>query len=340
MKSNDSQVKKHNIELSCTEIGGLWSIYFQESMTVCFLKYFLHHLQDAEILPLAEESLQISLGRLDHIKSIFLAENFPIPAGFSDGDVNLAAPPLFHDTFALSFIYMMNRLGTINYAFTASNNVRLDVLDFFNECIHTSTEMFGKAVKLMLEKGIYDRPPKMNYPQKIEFVQEVSFLDGMLGKKRPLNAIELSEMFFNIERNYFSIIVMLGFAQVLEDKKLKDFVTRGRKISEQQVKLFNDLLLEEDLLGTVTVSMEVTASTVSPFSEKLIMFMINVLNAVDIVLISHALALSMRADLIAQYTKIIGEVMAYAKDAFDIVVERKWLEQPPLVTDRQQLLKS
>ncbi|WP_036720042.1 DUF3231 family protein [Paenibacillus harenae] len=340
MSSQKPQVKSTNIELSCTEIGGLWGVYMQESMTVCFLTYILHHLQDGQIVPVAKEALKISQERIDKIKKFFLAENFPIPAGFSEGDVNLAAPPLFHDTFALSFIYMMNRLGMINFAFTASNNVRLDVLDFFNECIHTSTEMFGKAVRMMLEKGIYDRPPKMNYPNKIEYVEKVSFLDGIFGMKRPLNAIELSEIFFNIERNYFSIIIMLGFAQVMEDKKLKDVVIRGKKISEQQIELFNNLLMQEDLLGTVTVSMEVTASTVSPFSDKLIMSMINILNSVDILLISHALSLSMRADLTVHYTKIIAEVMSYAKDTYNIVVERKWLEQPPLTTNRKQLIQS
>ncbi|WP_274364717.1 DUF3231 family protein [Paenibacillus thermotolerans] len=340
MEADNLRVKPHNIKLSCTEIGGLWSIYIQESMSICFLRYFLHHLQDGDIIPLAKEAMEISTGRVNRIKAFFSAENFPIPEGFSESDVNLAAPPLFHDTFTLSFIYMVNRLGMINFAFTASNNVRLDVLDFFNECIHSSTEMFGKAVRMMLEKGIYDRPPKMNYPSKIEYVQQESFIDGLLGKKRPLSAVELSEIFFNIERNYFSIIIMLGFAQVLKDTKLRDHVIRGQKLSEQQVELFNQLLLDEKLLGTVTVSMEVTASTTSPFSEKLIMSMINILNAVDIVLISHALALSMRADLIAHYTKIVGKVMLYAKDTFDIVVERKWMEQPPLVTDRQQLIDS
>ncbi|WP_248931171.1 DUF3231 family protein [Paenibacillus hamazuiensis] len=340
MSSYKPQEKQANIEFSCTEIGGLWGVYMQESMAVCFLTYLIHHLQDAEIIPLAKEVLSVSQDRISKIKKMFLAENFPIPAGFSEGDVNLAAPPLFHDTFTLSFIYMMNRLGMINFSFVASNNVRLDVLDFFNECIHSSTEMFGKAVRMMLEKGVYDRPPKMNYPQKIEYVQKLSFMDGLFSGKRPLNAIELSEIFFNIERNYFSVIIMLGFAQVLQDKKLKDFVMRGKKISERQIELFNNLLMEEDLLGTVTVSMEVTDSTVSPFSEKMIISLIHILNSVDILLISHALALSMRADLAAHYTKIIGEVMSYAKDTFDLVVERKWLEQPPLTTNRKQLIQS
>ncbi|HWO76423.1 MAG TPA: DUF3231 family protein [Bacillus sp. (in: firmicutes)] len=330
--------KAVNIELTCTEIGGLWGIYMQESMSLCFLSYFLHHLQDEEILPLAKEALQISKGRLEKTKSILLEENFPLPVAFSDGDVNLAAPPLFNDIFTLSYIYMMNRLGMINYSYVASNNVRLDVLDFFIECLHTSAEMFNKAVKLMLSKGIYDRPPKMNYPKEIEFIQKESFLSGFMGKKRPINAIELSEIFFNIERNYFSVIIMLGFAQVIKDKKLKEYILKGKKISEKQISLFNKLLMEEDLLGTVTVSMEVTDSTVSPFSDKLIFSMINILNSVDISLISHALSVSMRSDLTAQYSKIITEVMIYAKDIFDILVEKKWLEQPPLTTNRKKLI--
>lgn len=336
MKSNE---KQFNIELTCTEIGGLWGIFMQESMNIRFLQYFLHHLQDEEIKPLSEEALNISEGRLEKIKQFFLKENFPLPQGFSEGEVNLSAPPLFHDVFTLSYIYMMNRLGMINFSFTASNNVRLDVLDFFTECIHTTTEMFGKAVRMMLSKGVYDRPPKMEYPKEIEFVQKDSFLSGIVGKKRPLNAIELSEIFFNIERNYFSVLVMLGFAQVIKDKKLKDHIIKGKRLSEQQIKFFNQLLMEEDLLGTVTVGMEVTGSTISPFSDKLIFSMINVLNSVDISLISHAMSLSMRSDLIAQYSKIISEVMLYAKDTFDIIVEKKWLEQPPLVTNRKKLLE-
>ncbi|GAA3333752.1 hypothetical protein GCM10020331_099040 [Ectobacillus funiculus] len=51
--------------------------------------------------------------------------------------------------------------------------------------------------------------------------------------------------------------------------------------------------------------------------------MINVLNSVDISLISHAMSVSMRTDLTAQYSKIIAEVMLYSKDTFDIVVEKE-----------------
>jgi hypothetical protein len=340
MSDQKLQAKPTNIELTCTEIGGLWGVYQQESLNLCFLSYFKHHLQDNSIMPLVEKAVSTAEYRLDKIRGIMLAEHFPVPQSFSSNEVNLSAPPLFHDPFTLSYLYMMNRLSMVNFSFVASNNVRLDILDFFKECLHSSTELFGEAVKLMLEKGLYDRPPKMNYPHSVEFVQKTSFLDGMLGKMRPLNAIELSEIFFNIERNYFSIILMLGFAQVVKDKKLKNHILKGKKLSEEQIQLFNQLLMDEELLGTVTVGMEVTASTVPPFSEKFIMSVINVLNSVDIVLISHAMSLSMRNDLTAHYVKLIGEVMAYAKDTFDIVVDNKWLEQPPLTTNRKQLIET
>ena len=307
-------------------------------MSACFLTHFLHHLKDEDIRPLASESLELAHKRLERIRGFFREERFPMPAGFTEDDVKLDAPPLFRDTFTLSFIYMMNRLGMINYAFTASNNVRLDVLDFFDECLRTSNEMFGKAVRLMLEKGIYDRPPKMNYPEKIEFIHKGSFLNGLFGKQRPLNAIELSDMFFNIERNYFSVIIMLGFAQVVKDKQLKQFLLRGKKISEEQIRLINGLMMDEGLLGNVTTTMEVTDSTESPFSERLIMTLVTTLNAVDIVLLSHALALAMRTDLAVHYTKYIATIAEYAKETFDLMVDREWLEQPPLTTDRAKLI--
>ncbi|WP_276356210.1 DUF3231 family protein [Cohnella caldifontis] len=334
------ETKAVNIDWTCAEIGGLWSAYLQETMAVCFLTYFVHHLQDAEIVPLAQEALDLSRKRVDKMKAFFQAENFPVPAGFSENDVNLAAPPLFLDSFSLSFVYMMNRLSMISYSFIASSTVRLDVLDFFNECLRECTEMFGKAVRMLLEKGLYDRPPFMNYPEQVEYVQKESFLDGIWGRKRRLSAVELTEIFFNIERNYFSVTLMLGFAQVLEDKNLRDLALQGKKISEHQIDLFNTLLQEEDLLGVMSVNMVVTDSTASPFSEKLILAMIHTLNSVDIVLIAHALSLAMRADLAANYSRLIAQIMAYGKDTFDAVVERRWLEQPPLTTDRKQLMKS
>ncbi|WP_354315589.1 DUF3231 family protein [Priestia megaterium] len=62
-----------------------------------------------------------------------------------------------------------------------------------------------------------------------------------MGKKRPLNAVELTEIFFNIERNYFSVLLCMGWLQVLKDKEIKNYIKDGIEISEKQINFFNEL---------------------------------------------------------------------------------------------------
>ncbi|MEK1830415.1 DUF3231 family protein [Priestia megaterium] len=53
-----------------------------------------------------------------------------------------------------------------------------------------------------------------------------------MGKKRPLNAVELTEIFFNIERNYFSVLLCMGLLQVIKDKEIKNYIKDGMEISK------------------------------------------------------------------------------------------------------------
>lgn len=86
---------KHKVRLSSPEIGGLWGVYIQETMSTCLLKYFLPHVQDQEIKPILQKSLHISQTHLNQIKDIFSEESIPLPDGFTEKDINLSAPPFF-----------------------------------------------------------------------------------------------------------------------------------------------------------------------------------------------------------------------------------------------------
>lgn len=328
----------NNMKLTSSEIGGLWSTYIQDSMAECYLKYFKHHLKDSEILDVVKEALALSQDHLKQIKQIFHDEHFPVPYGFSDHDINYSAPPIFHDPFALSFVYGMSRMGMINYPYITTTIARGDILQFFLTANSKTAQLYDHSVNLMLSKGLYDRSPKMSYPHKVEFIEKPSFISGIIGSKRPLNAIELTEVFVRIERNYFAVILLMGFLQIVEDKEIKKYLIEGKKITDKQIRRLNELLISEELLGTVPVSMEVTDSTVSPFSDRLILSLIHFLNQIDVSLLGHALSVSMRTDLSAHYSEMIAEILGYAKDGFDILVNRKWLEQPPLAPDRKELV--
>jgi hypothetical protein len=193
----------------------------------------------------------------------------------------------------------------------------------------------------MLSKGIYDRPTMIPYPDKVEFVKKKEiFLSKWFEKKRPLNVLELAEIFFNIERNYFALVLLTGFIQVVKDEQIKEFLTKGKDLAQKQIQFLNHTLIKEDLLGTVMINSEVSTSTVSPFSEKLIMNLVTILNTQGITYIGHALATSARIDLANEYSKLIPEILQYGKEGNDILIERGWMEEPPHAPNRKELAEN
>jgi Protein of unknown function (DUF3231) len=327
---------KHSIRLSSAEIGGLWATFIQDSMTICLVKYFLYHNQDEEIKPLLEIALMNAENHIQQISEVFMNEGIPLPDPFTEEDINYSAQPLFYDMFGLSFLYMMNRLGMINASFLTANVAREDVLDFYVTYLNETTQLFKTATHLMLSKGIYDRPPMIPYPKQVEYIEKLSYLSGMINK-RPLNSIDITEIFFNTERNYFSILLCTALLQVVDDKEIKEFIKEGKEISEKQIRVFNEILVKEQLLGNISTTMEVTDSTILPFSNKLIVSLFHSLNAIDLTLLGHALSVSMRTDLVANYQKFITEILIYAGKGFNLMVDRGWLQQPPMAPNRKEL---
>ncbi|WP_249310413.1 DUF3231 family protein [Bacillus sp. FJAT-49736] len=326
--------------LTSSEIGGLWASYMNNSMEWCLITYFIHHVKDPEIKLVLEHALANSTDRMNFIKTIFTNEGIPTPIGFTEKDINLEAPPLFYDPFALTFVYSIGKMDLILYSFIITNICRLDLQDFFSKIIYQSTDLYKESLTLMLSKGIHDRPPMIPYPKEVQFIEKTSYIKGLFGKKRNLNVLELAEIFSNIERNYFAVLLCTGLLQVVKDEEIKAYLQNGKEISEKQINLFNEMLMKEDLLGTVPINMEVTDSTVSPFSDKLVMSLFHTLNSIDITLIGHALSLSLRTDLAAEYSKFIAEILLYSKTGFNILVDREWMEMPPESPDRKKLERS
>ncbi|WP_102275614.1 DUF3231 family protein [Cytobacillus massiliigabonensis] len=332
---------KHNVGLTSTEIAGLWSTYLNDSLSICLSKHFLQQSNNEDVKPLIELTLDISQKHIDEIKNIFEKEKFPIPNGFSDEDIDLSAPPLFFDLFPVSYVYGMSRIGLMTYSMLISNVAREDIRSFFSQCLTSTLDLYNTSVNLMLSKGIYDRPTMIPYPDKVEFVnKKETFLSKWFEKKRPLNVLELSEIFFNIERNYFALVLLTGFIQVVKDDQIKKLLIKGKELAQKQIHFLNDTLIKEDLLGTIMINSEVSTSKVSPFSEKLIMNLVTILNTQGITYIGHALATSARIDLANEYSKLIPEILQYGKQGTDILIERGWMEEPPHAPNRKELAEN
>ncbi|MBD1379384.1 DUF3231 family protein [Metabacillus arenae] len=334
-------MQEHHIQLTTPEITALWTTYIQNSATICFYKHFLQHLQDLEIKPIVDEALFLGQSYIKKIETIFTEEGIPIPKGFSDKDVDLSAPLLYTDLFALSFVYHVGQLTVPYYATVLTKVARTDVVDLFDECLQTRTRLYKKSLNLMLSKGIYDRPPKIPYPNEVEFMKkQQSLLSLWFSDKKPLNSSELGEIFYTTERNYIGLLLIMGLIQVVKDKEIKEYLIKGKKLSEKQIDIFNKILKEEEQLGNIPVSIEVTASTVSPFSDRLILFLITSTTAAGIYLLSYSMSTAMRKDLVAHYSILIPEIMNYGGEGLEMMINRGWMEQLPQPINRHDLYKT
>ncbi|MBS4172253.1 DUF3231 family protein [Bacillus sp. FJAT-49736] len=334
-------MKENNIKLTTSELGILWTIYTENTALRCFYMHFLHHLEDNEIKGIIEEALAMIETHIERVKSIFEGENIPIPVGFSDKDVDLTAPALYTDLFALSFLYRGGQVIVPFYATALTKVSRVDIVQFIIECLGNESKLYDKSLSLMLSKGLYDRPPKMEYPNSVEFVKHnPSLIETWIGERRPLNSLEIGEIFSVVERNAIGLILIMGLIQVTKDKEIKEYLLKGKRIAEKQIDTFTKLLNENDNFSGTPTTMEVTNSTISPFSERLILFFIGSTNQVGISTLGYALSITMRKDISAHYALFMTDIMKYGHDGLKLLIDRGWMERPPQPIDRNEFYKN
>lgn len=328
---------EQNLRLTSTEIGTLWLDYMNDSMAVYALQYFLEKVKDKDVRPLVQFALSLSEQHVQALEQIFTAEEMAIPMGYSNADVDVTAPPLFSDTFYLRYLRHLSAAGMRAYALALNQAVRSDVRTYFWRCIDSSKELNEKVTQALLSKGLYIRAPYIPVATQIQFVESSSFMGSILGKNRPLNAIELTHLIANISTNAMGRVILIGFAQVAKSQEVREFFVRGQNIAQKHIEVFSSLLKTDDLSAPATWDSEVTDSTIAPFSDKLMMQQVTALIALSMANYGAALGSSTRVDVANDYARLMAEIAAFGEDGAQIMIKHGWLEQPPQAADRKEL---
>lgn len=328
-----------NIPPSASEIGYLWSNYLAETMSVCMLKYIVAKSKDPDFKPIFQRALDISSQRIKSMIDIFNLIQHPIPEGFGEKDVEINSKELFSESYLLSYTRLTNRYILLNYSQASGVSYRPEIRKFFNECIDSCQEIIQKSTDILLAKGLLTKTPYIVIPDRVEYVYDKNFYGSLIGSKRPLNALEISYIFDNISSNLILKTMNLGMSQVVTDEKVKKHLLRAKRITDKQVKALSSFLQHEELPVPTTSDFEVTASQESPFSDRLIMFHITVVIAFGILEYGMGLTNTTRKDVAANFARCIGELIHFAKDGTDIMIERGWLEKPPETADRGELIQ-
>lgn len=329
----------HQDRINASEYGVIWSQYVNDSMSRCVLRYLLNDAKDENTRNLLQFALELSETHLEKTKQFLTQENYPIPIGFTDEDVTLDAPSLFTDTFKIVYLQIMTIHGLTRYAGATSVCIREDVRKYFIDCTSQSLELYDRVTNVALYKGILSKPPTLNNQQNIDFVRKQNYLTGWFGKRRPINAIEISGAHLNMQKTMVKMVLELGFSQVCQSKEVRVYMERARKLCKRHFHILGSILEEENLHIPRIFETEVTDSTVAPFSDKLMLFHIATLLSAALGYYGEALSMSQRRDLSADYTRMNLEIALIAEDGMNLLIERGWMEQPPSAADHESLAK-
>ncbi|MDD4168735.1 MAG: DUF3231 family protein [Desulfotomaculaceae bacterium] len=323
---------KTNTELTVAEVSSLWRVYMHYTMLSCVFRYFEKvEADESDIRPLMSEALGLSEKRSRRAADIMKKESIIVPCGFTEKDVNLNAPRLYTDSFHLYYIRNMSRFSLVMNTLNLSISTRSDMIDFFEECIDTTVSLSRKAVNVMLSRGILPRHPFIHVSDERDIIRQTSFLAGFIGEKRPLLAEEVNHLYLNSLINHIGRVFLAGFAQVAKSKKVRGYMLEGIKIADSVIEDFISILREDGIPAPLPGDAGVADSTEAPFSDKLMMAHVIILNASGIGAYGVSLAASPRNDIVTRYAQMMAKVGMYTQKGVKIMMENGWMEEPPQV---------
>lgn len=129
-----------------------------------------------------------------------------------------------------------------------------------------------------------------------------------------------------------------GFAQCAQNKDVKQYFVKGKDLAKKQIKEMEDLLLVGDIQPSATSGATVTTSTVPPFSDKLMMHCIYILNGFGLIGSGTGGFFSLRNDLAMKTLLLAKDVYFYAQEGIEITIKNGWFEEPPQMEDRSQII--
>lgn len=330
---------ENKIKLTSSEIGTLWGEFVNGTMTDVVNRYMVSIIEDKPIKAIFEDAIKTFEKQKLQIVAFMENEGFPVPIGFTESDLFKGKQRLFTDIFCLNYLHIMALHGLLGHSTALAVSVRKDLRDFYDSCDNDAKKMYHQTIELLLEKGSFQRDP-IYYPAKNpEFVSSQDFIDGFFGKGRKLAATEIISISFNLKKSIMAKTLSIAFSQVAQTKEVRKFLTDSQKTADGQIKTFSKIMQSDNLPVPKSWETEVTTSTDSPFSDKLMLYHIGFLFQAAQNYHGAGLASAMRTDLVTTYETTILKNLMVTKKWFNIMVQNKWLEQPPLAPNRKEISK-
>lgn len=329
--------------ITSSELGTLWLTYQEKTMILRMLEYFIEK-SDEET---AKEIMTNLYGDLEqHVKKItetLQNEGAAIPVGFTAQDVNKDVPKLYDNGFDIMFVRLLKEISMGLHSLNITMAYREDIVMIFKDLTTITQNYYNLCTQYLLEKGMLVRPPYVSMPTSVEFVKDTNYLGGLtmnpFSEKRTFNTVEVAHIHHAIESNVTGMQMITGFAQCANEEEVKKFFNEGAELSKSIIKELSEILLQSGIQVPVPSGGNATRSTVSPFSDKLMMYCTSLFCSFSIGSNSLGTAFSLRNDLPAKMTIFSKDIFEYAHKGGKIMINNGWMEEPPQMEEREQIIK-
>ena len=329
------------IQITSSELGSLWMTYQSTSASIVLFDLFKNKAIDKEVQNILSTYITDAENIKNEITNIFNNEKAAIPMAFDERDIVMESPSLFDDIFYIMFLRQMMKLNFGHSAVFTAISYKKDVHDLFKHNYDIADKYHVITTNYLLGKGVLAKPPYVTMPKHIEFIENKNYMSGfnILSDKRSLNTIEVGYINEAIENNILGMQLMTGFAQVAIENEVKLYFIEGKELSKNIITELSSVLLQSDIQPPSTWAGKATDSTKSPFSDKLMMYIVSLISSSALGFNALGTSFSMRSDLHVKLALIVKNTFSYSKKGGKLMIQHKWMEEPPQMEDRNQLTK-
>lgn len=328
--------------ITSSELGVLWLTYQEKTMILRILEYFIEKADDEK----AKDIMTNLYGEIDNYVGIITKtlqnEGAVIPVGYTAQDVNKEVPKLYDNGFDIMFVRLLKEISMGLHSLNITMAYREDIVLIFKDLTAITQKYYDLCTQYLLEKGLLVKSPHVSMPKSVEFVKDNSYLGGLsinpFSEKRSLNTVEVAQIHHSIESNVFGLQMITGFAQCANEVEVKNYFNDGAELAKSIVKELSETLLQNGIQAPQTSGGNATRSTLAPFSDKLMMYCTSLFCSFSMGSGSLGTAFSLRNDLPAKMTIFMKDIFEYAHKGAKIMIKNGWMEEPPQMEERNQML--
>jgi len=329
------------IQLTSTEIGRLWMTYQIKTAMLEIFKQFRESTIDVEAKDILNSSVIENQNIISEIVKIFNSQDMVIPKGFDDRDIFKDAPPLFDDIFNIMFLRQILKMNLGFSSLYLATSYMKEVQELFVLDHTVSKKFYVITTEYLLKKGVLAKPPYVTVPNKVEFIENKKYVNiiNIFAGKRALNTVEIGYIYEFIDDNILGMQLKTGFAQVAQESDVNKFMIEAKELSKKVITNLTSVFLQSDIQPPSTWAGKATTSIQPPFSDKLMMFVVDLISNFAVGNNSLGTSFSMRSDLPFVFVEITRDLLSLSKKGGKLMIRHMWMEEPPQMEDRNQLTK-